>query len=137
MASDTGDFSDQSEGIRLCGRAVNADNRGHFSQAYKLYNQGISLILSAIHGARGGQAKETMLLRVEGYLKRMEQLKSAGYGRRRVSRHSSTGSGDGGRQGPRGMIEGAGTLNASGASDAPSSPEPVDPGFTHSIPDFT
>ena len=74
-----------------------------------------------------------MLLRVQGYLSRMEQLKAAGYGRRRVSRHSSTGSGDGGRQGPRGMIEGAGTLNASGASDAPSSPEPVDPGFTHSI----
>ena len=31
------------------------------------------------------------------------------------------------------MIEGAGTLNASGASDAPSPAEPVDPGLTHSL----
>ena len=30
------------------------------------------------------------------------------------------------------MIQGAGTLNASGAFDAPA-PEPVDPGFTHSL----
>ena len=64
-----------------------------------------------------------MMLRVEGYLRRMEQLKTAGYSRR-PSRASSGASAD---RGPGGMIAGAGTLNASGASDRPE-PQEVDPG---------
>ena len=86
MAEDPSEFSDQSEGIRLCRRAVNADKRGHYEEAYRLYEEGVSLILGAIHGARGGQAKSTLMLHVQGYLKRMEQLKAAGFGRRAANK---------------------------------------------------
>ena len=56
--------------------AIQADNEQDYAKALMLYKRGIEVLLTGVKYEKNETAKQMILKRVEGYMKRAEQLKA-------------------------------------------------------------
>ena len=81
-------------------RAIEADRSEDYEGAYNLYQQALQLFMFVVKYDKNPQKKQMIMQRVEGYLKRAEQLKEAIEQRNAPQRQAAAqGGGDGGDDG--------------------------------------
>ena len=65
------------KGIDLVTKAIAADNDGDYRTAYALYEQSLGYFMTYLKYEKNPSIKNTIKTRVEGYLKRAEELREA------------------------------------------------------------
>ena len=63
------------QGIAVVKEAIQADNEQDYAKALMLYKRGIEVLLTGVKYEKNETAKQMILKRVEGYMKRAEDLK--------------------------------------------------------------
>ena len=80
-------------------RAIDADKKEDYEDAYRLYQQALQLFMFVVKYDKNPQKKQVIMQRVEGYLKRAEQLKEAMENRAKGPQRQAAGGGEGGDDG--------------------------------------
>lgn len=85
------------DAIEVVSKAITADNEGEYAKALGLYRDALSRFTMGLKYEKNDARKKLILERVEGYMKRAEELRDY------VNKQNEVGSGKGGANGSTGM----------------------------------
>jgi len=88
------------QGIAVVKEAIQADNEQDYAKALMLYKRGIEVLLTGVKYEKNETAKQMILKRVEGYMKRAEDLKEVVNQQRQQPNKGGTGTLDKGKGEP-------------------------------------
>ena len=88
------------QGIAVVKEAIQADNEQDYAKALMLYKRGIEVLLTGVKYEKNETAKQMILKRVEGYMKRAEDLKEVVNQQRQGPSKGGTGTLDKGKDAP-------------------------------------
>ena len=88
------------QGIAVVKEAIQADNEQDYAKALMLYKRGIEVLLTGVKYEKNETAKQMILKRVEGYMKRAEDLKEVVNQQRQQPNKGGTGTLDKGKDAP-------------------------------------
>jgi DNA replication protein DnaC len=88
------------QGIAVVKEAIQADNEQDYAKALMLYKRGIEVLLTGVKYEKNETAKQMILKRVEGYMKRAEDLKDVVNQQRQGPTKGGTGTLDKGKGEP-------------------------------------
>ena len=88
------------QGIAVVKEAIQADNEQDYAKALMLYKRGIEVLLTGVKYEKNETAKQMILKRVEGYMKRAEDLKEVVNQQRQGPTKGGTGTLDKGKGEP-------------------------------------
>jgi len=88
------------QGIAVVKEAIQADNEQDYAKALMLYKRGIEVLLTGVKYEKNETAKQMILKRVEGYMKRAEDLKEVVNQQRQGPTKGGTGTLDKGKDAP-------------------------------------
>ena len=88
------------QGIAVVKEAIQADNEQDYAKALMLYKRGIEVLLTGVKYEKNDTAKNMILKRVEGYMKRAEDLKDVVNQQRQGPSKGGTGTLDKGKDAP-------------------------------------
>jgi len=65
------------QGVQLVSEAIKADNDGNYSEALNLYKRSLEYFMTGLKYEQNPAARDTIMRKVTGYMKRAEDLKNA------------------------------------------------------------